>query len=416
MKSKKQKHLTLSERILIEQGITNNSTKVAISKVLGKSNSTIGKEIKKHRRFKQRNVANNRIDCIFLKECKKQCLDKCERYKKIPCYRRDVSPGSCNGCAKKTCRLDKYHYDATKAHAAYKETLVDSRCGVDLTTHELITLAGIIKPLIQQGHSINHILMNHPEIKLSSKTLYNYFDQGVFQEFSIHSMDLRRKAAMKLSTTKKRKKREHYQYVEGRRFHDFLSYIEKYPDTRHVEMDTLYNSKQGPFIQTFLFKGSNLMIGILHQKKTQESMIKGIRTLHTYLGDTLFKYLFPIILTGRGPEFTNAVQMEQDKDGNKITQIFYCDPQQSSQKARVENNHKYVRYILENEMDLTFLTQNKVDLSFHHINSSPRLSLNKMTPYEMFKFQHGEEVIKRLKIKKIDKDEVILKPSLFKIK
>ena len=50
-KSNKNLHLTLSERQIIQKGIENGSTKVAIAATLGKDKSTIGKEIKAHRKL-----------------------------------------------------------------------------------------------------------------------------------------------------------------------------------------------------------------------------------------------------------------------------------------------------------------------------------------------------------------------------
>ena len=41
-------HLTLQERQIIQTGIENGSTKVAIATTIGKDKSTIGKEIKAH--------------------------------------------------------------------------------------------------------------------------------------------------------------------------------------------------------------------------------------------------------------------------------------------------------------------------------------------------------------------------------
>lgn len=41
-------HLTLDERKIIQTGIENRSTKVAIATTLNKDESTIAKEIKKH--------------------------------------------------------------------------------------------------------------------------------------------------------------------------------------------------------------------------------------------------------------------------------------------------------------------------------------------------------------------------------
>ena len=43
-------HLTLDERRIILTGITNGSSKTAIAQTIGKDKSTVGKEIKLHRR------------------------------------------------------------------------------------------------------------------------------------------------------------------------------------------------------------------------------------------------------------------------------------------------------------------------------------------------------------------------------
>ncbi|WP_289219797.1 helix-turn-helix domain-containing protein [Ileibacterium valens] len=43
-----QKHLTIEDRMIIETGLTNGSTRKSIADTLGKSPSTICKEIKLH--------------------------------------------------------------------------------------------------------------------------------------------------------------------------------------------------------------------------------------------------------------------------------------------------------------------------------------------------------------------------------
>ena len=49
-------HLTSEERRIIETGIRNGSTKTAIAKIIGKDNSTVGKEIKLHRKLKHKRI------------------------------------------------------------------------------------------------------------------------------------------------------------------------------------------------------------------------------------------------------------------------------------------------------------------------------------------------------------------------
>ena len=87
---------------------------------------------------------------------------------------------------------------------------------------------------------------------------------------------------------------------------------------------------------------------------------------------------------------------------------------QSSQKSRIENNHNYVRDIITNELDISKITQQDLNLVFSHINSTPRESLNGKTPYELQEFSYGKEIIEKLNIKQIKRDEVILKPYLIK--
>ena len=53
---------------------------------------------------------------------------------------------------------------------------------------------------------------------------------------------------------------------------------------------------------------------------------------------------------------------------------------------------------------------------FSHINSVPRASLGGRTPYEVFTYFYGDNVLKKLNIQKIEKDMVTLQPYLLKIK
>ena len=66
--SNKNKHLTREERIIIETGIRNGSSKKSIADTLGKDKSTIAKEIKLHRI--QTNKMNLALECANYKTCK----------------------------------------------------------------------------------------------------------------------------------------------------------------------------------------------------------------------------------------------------------------------------------------------------------------------------------------------------------
>ena len=180
-------------------------------------------------------------------------------------------------------------------------------------------------------------------------------------------------------------------------------------------MDTVYNEQSGPYIQTFLFQNTMFMFGILKKDKTSLSMAESLEYLESTLGHDLYRKYFSFILTDRGVEFPKHNLFEFNiETGEFRTNIFYCDPMQSSQKARVENNHNYVRDIITNELSLKNITQEDLNLVFSHINSTPRESLNGKTPYEIMEFLYGKELLDLLDIKQIKRDEVVLKPYLIK--
>ena len=280
-------------------------------------------------------------------------------------------------------------------------------------TSELIELAHIICPLVKKGQSIYTILNNHPEIKLCEKTIYNYIEMGLFKDWGVTNLTLKRKIRRKVSKKKLKKRKEPENY-EGRTYTDYLDYKILNPNVPTTEMDTVYNNQSGPYIQTFIFENTSFMIGILHQDKTADSMSKALNKLQDKLSDEEFKKLFSLLLTDRGTEFGKPQLFEINIETGEIrSKIFYCDPQQSSQKPHVENNHIFVREILPNGHDWCNLTQDKVDLMFSHINSVPRESLGNKTPYEIFTFIYGKNLADKLNIQKIEKDEVTTTPRLF---
>ena len=409
------KHLSLEDRKKIEEGIEKGLRKFEIAKSINKSPSTITKEIKKNRKLKPRNLYNTTDKCIHLKDCK-VCISRCKDYEEQPCHRRDRFIGACNNCPDiKRCKLDKYFYKAKVANENYLYTLKDSREGVNLTYPELNNIAHIIVPLIEQGQSIYQILENHPEINLCAKTLYTYIEMGLFRDWGITNLSLKRKVKRKIRSKKLKKRNEPADYT-GRKYEDYLHFISENPNVPTTEMDTVYNNAEGPYIQTFIFEHTGLMIGILHSEKTANSMASSMDKFQEILEEDYSK-LFSLLLTDRGSEFAKPEQFEINMEtGEFRTNIFYCDAQQPSQKPHVENNHNFVREILPNGMSWNKLTQEKVDLMFSHINSVPRDSLGGKTPYEAFSFFYGSKILDKLNIQKIAKDKVTLKPYLLKIK
>ena len=387
-------HLTAQERLIIEKGIENGSTKAAIALTIGKDKSTVGKEIKKHRELVHK--SSYKINCANMKNCShNHVCDNCADFKPFTCNRRDRSPGACNGCSKYThCRYDKYRYKADFSHKKYREDLVDSRTGINMSYEECKAMADIIVPLIKAGHSPYHIVTNHPELNISEKTLYNYIENGIFREFGLLDIDLRIKTKRKITkkASNKYKKREDKKYLNGRTYDDFINYTAENKNLSVVEMDTVYNNgSTGPFMQTFKFLDYSFMFIVYQEEKTAKSMVEGVDLLEKILGKDLFSEEVAIIKTDRGSEFCDAEGFEKEENESRRTRIFYCDPMASGQKGSLENNHKEIRYICPKENDLKDLglnSQEKANLIVSHINSQSKEHLKGKSPLEVMEFMN----------------------------
>ena len=427
MTSNKYFHLTLAERQMIETGISHGSTKAAIAKTLGKDKSTIGKEIKLHR-VKSFSISYP-LDCSLFPKCKNRntflCNLQCPSYIQFTCKRRDRSPGACNGCEKYSrCHYDKYRYSASQADSEYRDSLVSTRLGINATLSQIKELGLLIKPLLAQGQSVYAILQNHPEIKLTEKTLYHYIEEGVFQNagVSITCMDLKRQVRRKLAKKKsiEYSPRKDRSYLKGRTHKEYTEFKEMNPDASVVEMDTVYNDgSNGPFLQTFKFMKYDFLFCVYHQQKTSQDMLEGILLLESILGEQIFNEEVMVLKTDRGSEFILAEQAEIRNDGTRRTRLFYCDPMASWQKGSLENIHILIRDICPKETDLYALgldSQEKANRISSHINSYSKKKLNNKTSFSVLKFFNKEMADKLIDqgLTEIPPDQVILKPYLLK--
>lgn len=406
-------HLTLHDRQAIQHAIEEGKTKAEIGRLLGKDPCGISREIIRHREFKERNAYNRQILCAKRKYCKiRRCLNTCKEYDEPKCIRRDRLPGVCNGCEKRAkCPMDKYFYHAARADSKYREVLVSCREGINIEETERNLIGETISPLLKHGQSVYQILENHPELQLSDRTLYRYIETGVFKKFGVDNFSLKEQVVRRQFKGKYKKRKEPANY-NGRKYADYLEFIQQNPDTHPVEMDTVYNHQSGPYIQTFMFPRMEFMVGRFHYAKTSESMSTALNHYQNQLGEELFSRLFKLLLTDRGSEFEKAILFEIGVDGKQRLNIFYCDAMQSAQKPHVENNHNYVRDIIPNGKPLDRITQDSVDIMFSHINSTPRKVLHGKTPYELFTFYFGNYAAEALGVSEIHKDDVILNPSL----
>ena len=236
--------------------------------------------------------------------------------------------------------------------------------------------------------------------------------------FDVRNIDLPRKVRF----------RERYKKPEfkvdkgcriGRTYKDFEIFMNKYPDTAVVQMDTVIGVPGGKCLLTIHFVESSLMLAFLRDANTSQSVIDIFNGLDEVLGAETFDELFPVILTDNGSEFSNPTKIERREQAptdfaRLRTNLYYCDAGSPYQKGAIEVNHELIRRILPKGTSFDQLTQEDIFLMMNHINSYKRKKLNNRSPYETFSFYHGEDVLEKLACRQVAAKDIMLKPALLK--
>jgi IS30 family transposase len=190
--------------------------------------------------------------------------------------------------------------------------------------------------------------------------------------------------------------------------------MEENPDTPLVEMDTVEGEKGGKVLLTLHFVQAEMMLAFLRDHNDSRSVIDIFDLLYETIGHDLFCKVFRVCLTDNGSEFSNPVALENSSDGRQRTRIFYCDPGRPDQKGSAERNHEFIRRFFPKGSSFDHCTQEDIRIMMDHINSYHRESIGGRSPYEMFSFMYGEEILKLLKCHTVPASEVTLKKSVFR--
>ena len=399
MDTKKNKHLTLDDRIEIQDCLYHGMTFKAIANRIGKDQTTVSKEVKKHLAVTADDVKKTDIygEPVISEIC--------------PALLK--APFVCNPCSKKhvRCKYRKQFYNAKKAQQEYENLLSEAREGVPLTKESFYEIDRTLSEGVKRGQRLYHIMQSR-SLGVSKSTVYRHLKRGYL---SVSPIDFPRVVKFKP------RKQQPSEFVPkaakiGRTYDDFLAYISSHDISSWVEMDTVIGRIGGKVILTFDFTFCNFMFGRLLENKTALEVTQKVRELKIAFAakQRRFGGVFPLILTDNGGEFANVSAIEADIDEERETRLFFCDPNRAYQKPYVEKNHTLFRDIVPKGVSFDDFSQDTVDLIFSHINSVKRKSLNGKTPYEMFVFVFGDIVTKILGIEHIPAERVIQSPKLLR--
>jgi len=386
VKTTKNLHLTLDDRVEIQECLSHGMTFKAIGKRIGKDQTTVSKEVKKH---------------IEIVPTAVRRTDGKGNIVVAPCPKLQKPPFCCNPCpmSKRPCSFDKHIYRAKGAQDEYKQVLKESREGIPLTKPEFWEIDRVVSKGIRDGQHLYHILRSN-NLSVSVPTAYRHFHKDYF---SISISDLPRVVKFK----PRAKKRADYVpkgLKIGRSYNDFLQYKAELELMTWWEMDTVIGRVGGKCLITFNSVPSNFMFGLLINDKSALAVSEKIKALKRSFHDKCLRFgdTFPEILTDNGGEFADVFTIENSLQGMPETHLFFCDPYQSSQKPHVEKTHSCFRDIVPKGTSFDDWTQENLNLIFSHLNSAKRKNLNGKSALEAFSFWHDPEVATLLGILPIE--------------
>ena len=253
----KQKHLTLSQRLMIERGLNNRESFKAIARKCGKDCTTIAKEIKSRMQYKQTGAYGRPFNnCRFRRDCsrtagelnlpapKKQarftgkCHLFCSDYQPESCPLLEKAPYVCNGCPSHyRCILEKRLYEAEAGQKDYRAVLSETRVGIAASSEEITVLDKILSPHLQQGQSLHHICVaNANRLFLSERCLYNYVAAGVL---TTRNLDMPRVVRFRPRRPKRDPHKIDRKCRQGRTYPDFNHFLQENDFPAIAEMDSV---------------------------------------------------------------------------------------------------------------------------------------------------------------------------------
>jgi len=249
--TKKNKHLTLEDRLEIQECLNHGMTFKAIAARISKDQTTVSKEVKHH--------------LVVSKPSVRHINQEGTPIETPPCPKLLKAPFVCNPCEKRHryCPFGKQSYLAKHAQKSYELLLVESREGIPLNKEAFYEMDSAVTSGIKRGQHLYHIMQTN-DLGISKSTVYRHLHRGYL---SICAIDFPRVVKFK----PRRKHKEDYipkAAKIGRTYDDFLAFVEESSISSWVEMDTVIGRIGGKTILTLDFTFCNFMIGLLLDDKT----------------------------------------------------------------------------------------------------------------------------------------------------
>ena len=407
---KEKKRLGHDDRINLQAAIAKGLTLAQAARLLGKSRSTVYREILGNITYK---------DCRHsCSHCEKGCPrserppyrnGRCPLFEARGCERWKSWPYCCNGCPEaQFCSDRKRYYDCVDANALSIRNRHAPRVYKGISDEAIAKMDSIVSEGVLRGQSLHHIFESDASLKAicCERTVRRYVYAGYL---SVKAHQLPRYVRFSHKYDYSEKKPVNVARMLGRTYSDYRRFVESHPEANLWQYDSVEGkATDRKAILTITYPEFRFQFGFLIAKGNARSALGKLSLLRKLLGAD-YAGIFRCNLSDNGPEFARFHEIEEWG-----VRAFFANPYRSTDKAACERNHEFIRYVIPKGRSLDGLTQAKVELLFSHINSYVRGSNENRTPYDLMAARFGEGFMEAIGIRRIQPKEVCLKPSLLK--
>lgn len=277
-------------------------------------------------------------------------------------------------------------YKADYAQMIYEKNT--SNRGRNLKIGSDHKLAAYIEDMVKNKHYSPEALLLHAknnnisfDTKLCFKTIYNYFDMGLFLNATTSDLPIKKKKA----TKKKRGSTVALNNRSGRSIEKRPEEIKERKEYGHWEMDTVV-SAQGTGKSCLLVLSERMAreeIMIKIKDKKSASVVHALNMLERKIGSKKFKEKFKTITCDNGVEFLDSAGIEKSRytKGNRTT-VYYCHPYSSYERGTNENINRLIRRFFPKGTNFDEVTLKQVEAVQDWINNYPRKILGGLSSRE----------------------------------
>ena len=392
--------LTRHERNAIERMLDRNRSAREIAAELGRSPSTVTREVAAHR---------------YVTAPRSRYGEPAPEDLSGACPRLAAWPRCCNGCSHRRgygcSRRPRVFYSARRAQEAADAELSSSRSGIDETEEGAAAKLAAIRGGLARGLSPQQIAATTPG--LSASTVYRWVDAGYD---GMTNMELRRKVGYRPRSHRAPRGATHH---SARRSHAAFLALGEDACAAAWEMDTVEGAREdSACLLTLLHRPSRLQLALPLEEKTAGCVADALKGVRAVLGADGARRVFRAVLTDNGAEFSDEAAIAALLgEGPGETRLFYCDPGRSDQKGACERNHVEIRKLLPKGRGLRFdrLVPADLALAMSHVNSEPRGALGFATPARAFRAMLGadaEALLDAYGVEDVPLDGLDLTPGL----